>query len=129
MAAVFSFQAYVYGTDRGAFDVSMETVADRFDNLEGLFFEWDGSFTWANQAQGWQIDGTVYDNGQAIQYVDLHGRGSSLEGRKILLERLHALFLTLGEPESISLLRLPERAWQDLQAFEKDVFQTASVDQ
>ncbi|MFG0267069.1 MAG: hypothetical protein ACF8AM_18250 [Rhodopirellula sp. JB055] len=107
----------------------METVAGRFEHLEGLFFEWDGSFTWANQSQGWQIDGTVYDNGQAIQYVDLHGRGSSPEGRRILWARLQTLFSTLGTPQSISLMRLPERSWQDLQAFEKDVFQTSKADQ
>lgn len=128
MTAAFTFQTYVYGPDRGAFDVSMETVAGRFDALEGLFFEWDGSFTWANQSQGWQIDGTVYDNGQAIQYVDLHGRGSSEEGRRLLMERLRTLFSVFAEPSSISLMRIPDRTWQDLQGFEKDVCSTNSAE-
>ncbi|MAP10021.1 MAG: hypothetical protein CMM00_14975 [Rhodopirellula sp.] len=106
----------------------METVAGRFEALEGLFFEWDGSFTWANQSQGWQIDGTVYDNGQAIQYVDLHGRGSSEEGRRLLRERLRTLFSVFADPSSISLMRIPDRTWQDLQGFEKDVCSTNSAE-
>lgn len=121
MTSTFSFQAYVYSPERGAFSVSMESFAEQLQHLQGLFFEWDGSFTWANQKQGWQIDGTVYDNGDTIQYVDLHGRGSSDEGRIQLIQRLKALFAGLEPNDSVSLMRLPEREWQDLQAFEKEV--------
>lgn len=93
--------------------------------LPGLFFEWDGSLTWANQAEGWQIDATLFDDGQQVQYVDMHGRAASREGCQRLNERIGDLLGTWGEPGELRLLRLPERRWQNLQNLAKESLRLA----
>lgn len=121
MAAAFSFQAYVYRNEGQPLGRSLEQVVDPMTALDGLFFEWDGSLTWANQSEGWQIDGMVYDNATEIQYVDLHGRVNQAENAPFLRDRLRELFGTWGEPADLMLLRLPDRRWQSLQDFEKEL--------
>lgn len=121
MAAAFSFQAYVYRNEGKPLGRSLEQVVDPMTALDGLFFEWDGSLTWANQSEGWQIDGMVYDNATEIQYVDLHGRVDQPQNAIYLRDRLRELFGTWGESAELMLLRLPERRWQNLQDFEKEL--------
>lgn len=123
MAAYFSFQAYVYVGEGRPLGRSLEQVAEAMSALSGLFFEWDGSLTWANQAQGWQIDATVYDDGTQVQYVDLHGRAGTRESCPFLEQRLRELFATWGDPDELRMLRLPHRRWQDLQDFAKESLQ------
>lgn len=127
MAAAFSFQAYVYRNEGKPLGRSLEQVVEPMTQLNGLFFEWDGSLTWANQSEGWQIDGMVYDNATEIQYVDLHGRVEQGENAGFLRDRLRELFQTWGEPSDLMLLRLPERRWQSLQDFEKELLSGATA--
>ncbi|TWT56031.1 hypothetical protein [Allorhodopirellula solitaria] len=120
MSAYFSFQAYVYLAQGQPLGRSLEQIAQAMSSLSGLFFEWDGSLTWANQAAGWQVDATIFDNGQEVQYIDLHGRANSREGCLVLNERLSELFAAWGDPSELRLLRLPERRWQNLHQFAKE---------
>jgi len=125
MAAAFSFQSYVYRGQGQPLGRSLEQVAESMTALPGLFFEWDGSLTWANQSEGWQIDGTVYDDGNQLQYVDLHGRIDKTAGVDLLRDRLRELFSTWGNHEELMLMRLPDRRWQNLQDFEKELLAVA----
>jgi len=120
MPAHFSFQAYVYLGEGQPLGRSLEQIVTSMSALEGLFFEWDGSLTWANQAEGWQIDATVFDDGVQVQYVDLHGRANSRESCGFLNQRLRALMASWGEIDELRFMRLPERRWQSLQEFEKE---------
>ncbi|MBB3206453.1 hypothetical protein FHS27_002262 [Rhodopirellula rubra] len=120
MPAYFSFQAYVYHGEGSPLGRTLEQIAENMKALPGLFFEWDGSLTWANQAGGWQIDATVFDDGTQVQYVDLHGRAASRSGCEVLNQRLNDLFQTWGDPAELRLMRLPDRRWQDLQQFAKE---------
>ncbi|WP_173403121.1 hypothetical protein [Rhodopirellula sallentina] len=120
MPAYFSFQAYVYQGEGQPIGGTLEQVAERMTALPGLFFEWDGSLTWANQAGGWQIDATVFDDGTQVQYVDLHGRAATKEGCDLMNQRLNDLFDAWGDPAELRLMRLPDRRWQDLQQFAKE---------
>lgn len=120
MAAYFSFQAYVYLGQGRPLGRSLEQVAQSMSTLPGLYFEWDGSLTWANQSEGWQIDATVFDDGAQVQYIDLHGRAVSEKSCRSLHHRLRELFSTWGDVAQLRMMRLPERRWQDLQEFEKE---------
>lgn len=120
MSPFFSFQAYVYFGQGLPLRRSLEQVARSMESLPGLFFEWDGSLTWANQTDGWQIDATIFDNGQTVQYIDLHGRAVSREGCRLMNERLADLFAAWAEPNELQMLRLPDRRWQILQEFAKE---------
>ncbi len=120
MSPFFSFQAYVYSGQGRPLGRSLERIARAMEPLPGLFFEWDGSLTWANQAEGWQIDATIFDDGRRVQYVDLHGRAASREGCRRLNERIGDLFATWGDPNELKLMRLPDRRWQNLQDFAKE---------
>lgn len=121
MTALFSFQAYVYRGQGSPLGRSLEQVVGPMNQLSGLFFEWDGSLTWANQSEGWQIDGTVYDDGKQVQYVDLHGRIDRRDHVELLRDRLRELLSTWGALDELMLMRLPQRQWQNLQDFEKEL--------
>lgn len=155
MPVARQFQIYVYGPDRGPFLLGWDDLVPHFSALSGLYFEWDGSWTWAGGSQGWQLSGTIFDNGQKIQYVDLHGRATTAEAAELLRGRLWDLFAAFTHLETaahsssqsggpgknfpeapnltqrsladyrnqLSLMRLPEQQWQDLQNFEADLIQ------
>ena len=125
MPAYFSFQAYVYLGQGRPLGRSLEQIAQSMSELPGLFFEWDGSLTWANQVDGWQIDATVFDDGQQVQYIDLHGRARSLDACHLLNRRLGELFSTWGARDELRLMRLPDRRWQDLQSFANESLKEA----
>ena len=39
-----------------------------------MFVEPDGSFLWTNQAMPrWQLEGTIYDDGSVVRYIELRG--------------------------------------------------------
>lgn len=43
-----------------------------------MFVELDGSFLWTGQSpetpsRQWQLEGTIYDDGQVVRYIDLRG--------------------------------------------------------
>ncbi|MEM1224891.1 MAG: hypothetical protein AAGJ40_04305 [Planctomycetota bacterium] len=148
MSSTMTFQAYLYAADGRHFDCTLDQVAAAMHATAGMFFEWDGSFGWSGGADGWQITGTVYDNGNAVQYVDLHGRIERATGRQLMRDRLADLFSMLIQPpedasdsksiqgvgvqttkgsvltrfqEEISIMRLPDQQWQDLQALEREL--------
>lgn len=120
MAPFFSFRAYVYRGQGQPLRRSLEQVAQSMESLPGLFFEWDGSLTWANQLEGWQIDATIFDNRQSVQYIDLHGRAISREGCELMNERIADLFAAWEESGELQMMRLPDRRWQNLQQFAKE---------
>lgn len=120
MPAYFSFQAYVYLGEGRPLGRSLEEIAQSMSALSGLFFEWDGSLTWANQTEGWRIDATIFDDGTQVQYVDLHGRAISAESCRFLNQRLEDLMSTWGDTGELRLMRLPQRQWQSLQDFAKE---------
>lgn len=127
MSQSMTFQAYLYGPDRGPLRITLERLAEAMQTVPRLYFEWDGSFTWAGrvpekletasketQYNGateqngatdldrgrrgvWQLSGTLYDNGKSIQYVDLHGRGERPAGREALRRHLGQLFELLTD--------------------------------
>lgn len=127
MAAYLSFQAYVYRGKGNPLGGTIEDLSVPMTSLSGLFFEWDGSLTWTNQSEGWQINGTVYDNAVEIQYVDLHARVDKREQADRLCERMRELLSIWGVPDELMLLRLPDRRWQNLQDFENEVLQRGPV--
>ncbi|MEM6979610.1 MAG: hypothetical protein AAF539_08050 [Planctomycetota bacterium] len=149
MASIFNFQIYVYGPGGRPIPITMEKAAAAMQDFPGLYFEWDGSFTWAAAEPRWQISGTIYDNGSEIQYVDLHGRLESETARVVVKEKLIDLFSAwnLIAPDSngrksdqqasqstkpgqhdwgflnkhLAIMRLPDQRWQELQTFEQEL--------
>lgn len=57
--------------------ISLERALAKLEQLPRMFVEPDGSFLWTGDDSGssghWQLEGTVYDDGQVVRYVDLHG--------------------------------------------------------
>lgn len=70
-----SFAIYLYGRDRGPLPANFETLADRLQAVDRLYFEMDGSFVWTGgeSRNSWQLDGMVYDAAGKVQYLDLKG--------------------------------------------------------
>lgn len=65
------------GSRRGhPLPVTWEVALDHLARLPRMYVEPDGSFLWTGISgadQAWQLEGTLYDNGVAVQYVDLRG--------------------------------------------------------
>jgi hypothetical protein len=57
------------------FPVSFEEASESLAALPRLFIEPDGSFVWvADDAQRtWQVDGSLYDGGTQVSFVELKG--------------------------------------------------------
>ena len=58
--------------------VSLESALANLEQLPRMFVELDGSFLWTGQSTGsasrqWQLEGTIYDDGQVVRYIDLRG--------------------------------------------------------
>lgn len=116
------FAIYLYGAATGPLPIPFEEAAERLAAMGRLHFEWDGSFVWRGTANGavWQIDGMIYDLGEQIQYVDLKGC-CPREHWNELLE-----VFTAGDPEAISILRLPDRRPLGRNQFEKETWEKSS---
>jgi len=54
-----TFQAYIYGPNRGPLSLTLERLAEAMQSVPGLYFEWDGSFTWAGR-----VDPTTQESGE-----------------------------------------------------------------
>ncbi len=70
------FQIHLLADPRDALiAVSFESVAERLQAIDRVYFEMDGSFVWTgSDPDAWQLDGMVYDLGSSIQRVELKGR-------------------------------------------------------
>ena len=57
------------------FGISFEEAMRRLSGLERLFCEPDGSFFWGSPHDGprWQVDGSLFDRGGRLLFVDLKG--------------------------------------------------------
>lgn len=69
--------------------VSLENATDRLRELPRMFLEPDGSFLW--NAGMWQLEGTLYDDGRILRYVELRG-ACPLHAWEIFLSALGASF-------------------------------------
>lgn len=65
----------IYAQEGERFPVSFEAYADALRDWPGMYFEMDGSFVWAVDAEPMrlQVDGMIYDRDGAIEYVELKG--------------------------------------------------------
>ena len=52
-----------------------EAAIDRMNRLPRMFTEPDGSFLW--KFDSGQLEGTIYDDGERIRYIDIAGRASA----------------------------------------------------
>ena len=73
-------------------NLTFESLAERLQVFDRMYFEMDGSFVWTGDAPGpWQVDGMVYDIGQQIQRVEIKGHCD--------LSQWHKLLQALGYPD------------------------------
>ena len=58
--------------------ISWEEALLRLEKLPRMFVEPDGSFLWTGEATAeaaqWRLEGTVYDDGQVVRYIELRGQ-------------------------------------------------------
>lgn len=107
------FALYLYGPDGGPLDASFEQASERLQQLERLYFEPDGSFTWTVELRSRrQIDGMLYDAGGQLQYVDLKGT-CSLDAWRILVN-------AICPATDLRVLQLRSGVLQQLQQFERE---------
>jgi hypothetical protein len=56
--------------------ISFEAAVERLSQLPGMFVEGDGAFVWRSAphaTSSWQVDGTLYDRGTSLFYVEMKG--------------------------------------------------------
>jgi hypothetical protein len=62
----------------GPLRISLEQALANLARLPRMFIEPDGSFLWTGRdAAGdcpWQLEGTLYDDGRVVRYIDLRGQ-------------------------------------------------------
>ncbi|MEM9364539.1 MAG: hypothetical protein AAGD07_00985 [Planctomycetota bacterium] len=78
MQLVREVRIQVHSAHAEGFQVAMERVVERWRQISGLFFEWDGSLTLAQPQSGWECHGNLYDSGERVQYLELQLRLSVL---------------------------------------------------
>ncbi len=73
----------LYGPSAGQpLQMSWEDAFEQLSRLPRMYIEPDGSFLWTGETamqphsspHAWQLEGTIYDDGRAIQYVDILAR-------------------------------------------------------
>lgn len=107
-----NFEVHLTGVGGQPVPVSFETMAQRLRELERLDLEPDGFFVWNVEAgQPWRVTGQIYDNGQRVQYVHLHG-----DLPRFAFDRLVEQMVP-GGAERAQLTCLPSGGLQDLQSF------------
>ena len=106
---------------RKPFPTTFEQAAARLQQLPMLYFEYDGSFVWAQDKGKQHIFGMLYDTDGRVQYCQLQGKGT-LATWKALLSAI------LGDDsvDQFELLRLPAQELQDLQSFEETIWPLAA---
>lgn len=114
--SVRPFALYLYGPSGGPLDTSFEQASERLQQLERLYFEPDGSFTWVVQpGSPQQVDGMLYDARGQVQYVDIKGACSLTAWR-----RLSGAICPASE---LCVLRLSDGVLQQLQQFERETWE------
>jgi hypothetical protein len=102
---MLTFHCSVRGDSQAApLPVSFEAVLAGLESLPRLFIEPDGSFVWrgtTEAGQAWQVDGNLVDQGQVLDYVELHGT--------CLGERLDEILRLLGWPAAELTFVLPRQ--------------------
>ena len=84
------------------FRSSFEFAAKRMEKLPRFFFEPDGSFVWVvEQERRFQLDGSLYDDGQYLVNVELKG--------SCTLDMLDEFLSCLGWPDEAVLFQLVQR--------------------
>lgn len=62
----------------GPLRISLEKAQANLQRLARMFVEPDGSFLWTGQDDvgglHWQLEGTAYDDGRVVRYIDLRGQ-------------------------------------------------------
>jgi hypothetical protein len=67
------------------FPVSFEEAGGRLEQLERMYFEWDGSFVWVGDTPTrWQVDGMLYDHSGRLHRVELKGSCPQSAWRQLL---------------------------------------------
>lgn len=106
------FAVHLYGPAGGPLRTSFEQASERLQQLERLYFEPDGSFTWVVAERiGHQIDGMLYDANGQLQYVELKGDCSLTDWR--------TLVAAISPVLDLSVLQLRSGGLQELQQFER----------
>jgi len=81
---------------------SFEEVAAAFEALPRMYFELDGSFVWVvEKDKRYQLDGSLYDDGERLLNVDLKGTCNA--------EVLDEFLGCLGWPEQAILFQLVQQ--------------------
>lgn len=112
------FALYLYGPAGGPLETSFEQASERLQQLERLYFEPDGSFTWVGRpGSPQQVDGMLYDARGQVQYVDVKGVCSLADWRR-LTEAIYPA-------RKLSVLRLSDGVLQQLQQFERETWEVA----
>lgn len=93
----------VHSAQISGFQVRMERVVEHWQQISGLFFEWDGSLTLAQPQLGWECHGNLYDSGDRVQYLELQLRLVASPGNedgKPWVEALRRLLMGLLADDS-----------------------------
>ncbi len=83
---------------------SFEEVAAAFEALPRMYFELDGSFVWVvDNEERFQLDGSLYDDGERLLNVELKGTSNT--------ELLDTFLGCLGWPEQSILFQLVQHGF------------------
>lgn len=66
--------------------ISWELAFENLSQLPRMFAEPDGSFLWTGQSQGnsWQLEGTLFDDGQIVRRIELVGNCATADWQLFL---------------------------------------------
>ncbi len=121
-APAAAFHLYLYGPQRGPLPIAFEPLLERLQAQPRVHAELDGSFVWVTESG--QIDGMVYDLGDAVQYLELKGNcGWSQWSQLIQWLAPSEAHNPTGERAAATtdwqVWLIREQRLQDLQSFEK----------
>ena len=109
-----SVNAFTLSGGEAEFSISFEEVAQRLEALPRMFFELDGSFVWVVEKgdSRFQLDGSLYDDGERLLTVDLKGTCDQ--------EMLDHFLKCLGWPKQSLVFQLVQRGiYLDEECFRK----------
>ena len=86
--------------ETAGFAMSYEQLSERFESIERMFLEPDGSFVWVVEENGRrdQLDGLIVDDGQRVLTVEAKGTASK--------EMFDRMLETLGWPGQAVVIQL-----------------------
>jgi hypothetical protein len=66
--------------------ITFEVAVEKLGSLPRLYVEPDGSFVWVSGGSDdlWQLDGMLWDRGEALQYVELKGYCSQAAWQQLI---------------------------------------------